>query len=358
MAWDNILGEQKILPSTGGNSNEIKLENGKARKIRLILRENEQPYSYLEHTIEIQGSNGQTQFRTIRCAKTTNNPNANCPLCNGQQLKRRVRNASNVWDYETNQVQKLNAGDSIWKPIATTRKLGVNVLNVDWAVMKTGETRNDTEYTCTNLGQSSLTLPNDLTLFDIESDYRPHTLEEMQSIVESVGGNWNTLINPPSLEYPTLQGALEHVMPNGKYKDKKFAEIWETDKSSKGMIAFLGIKSDRMSPEKAAAQVILVNLGGMDIPGVPKNGQSATATVQTPATPTPTTAQIPVTPMSNNAEKIQRVNGLFSHSKFVTGGYTLIIDTMKKASNGKVNIQEFTTAELDSLIQLCESITK
>ena len=95
MGWDNITGDAKIIP-TGGSINEVKFESGKPRKIRLLLRDGEQPYSYLEHALEIENvENGQTtrMFRTIRCAKTANNPNAYCPLCEGQQLRRRARNA-------------------------------------------------------------------------------------------------------------------------------------------------------------------------------------------------------------------------------------------------------------------------
>ena len=207
MGWDNITGDAKILPSSG-NMNEIRFESGKPKKIRILLREGEQPYSYLEHTLEVEKiENGQTVrvFRTIRCAKTANNPNAYCPLCDGQQLKRRARNASNVWDYDTGTVQKLNAGDSVWKPIATTRKLGVNILNCDWAIMKSGQTRNDTEYATTNLGESPFQLPADVQLFDIEHEYAPHTVEEMKAIVESCGVSWESVITPPELQFPTLQ---------------------------------------------------------------------------------------------------------------------------------------------------------
>ena len=33
--------------------------------------------------------------------------------------------------------------------------------------------------------------------------------------------DWEKLIVPPKLQYPTLQEALNHVMPNGKYKDQQ-----------------------------------------------------------------------------------------------------------------------------------------
>ena len=135
MSWDNITGDAKILPGGGnGGVDEIKFEPGKPVRVRLILRDGEQPYSYLEHAIEADtiGQDGKPTrvFRTIRCPKTSSNPNAYCPICEGQRFRRRVRNAANVWDYEQNKVQKLNAGDGIWKPIATTRKMGVDVLNV------------------------------------------------------------------------------------------------------------------------------------------------------------------------------------------------------------------------------------
>lgn len=375
MGWDNITGDAKILPSSG-NMNEIRFESGKPKKIRILLREGEQPYSYLEHTLEVEKiENGQTVrvFRTIRCAKTANNPNAYCPLCDGQQLKRRARNASNVWDYDTGTVQKLNAGDSVWKPIATTRKLGVNILNCDWAIMKSGQTRNDTEYATTNLGESPFQLPADVQLFDIEHEYAPHTVEEMKAIVESCGVSWESVITPPELQFPTLQEALAHVMPNGKYKDQTFDQIWKADPSPKGMINFLATKSNRITPEKAAAQVIMVNLGGANIPGVPV--YNSNGTVEVNSTPSPQAQATPVTPSVqpkpvqnvtpaptaqpvNSAErqdKINKINSLLStKEKFVNGGFGAVIDAMKSVSGGKTNIVDFTDAELDAMIELCE----
>ena len=376
MGWDNITGDAKILPSTG-NMNEVRFESGKPKKIRLLLRDGEQPYSYLEHTLEVENvEGGQTTrvFRTIRCAKTASNPNAYCPLCEGQQLKRRARNAANVWDYDSNSVQKLNAGDSVWKPIATTRKLGVDILGVDWAIMKSGQTRNDTEYATTNLGASVFQLPADAQLYDIEREYAPHTIDEMKAIVESCGVTWESVITPPELTYPTLQDALAHVMPNGKFKDQTFKQMWDADPSPKGMINFLATKSNRITPEKAAAQVILVNLGGANIPGVPK--YNANGTVEVTSIPKQTasaqqssptnvnTAQVKtanqvsqINPANSSArqDKINKINTLLStNSKFVNGGFAVIIDTMKSVSGGKTNITDFSDDELDAMIKACE----
>lgn len=380
MGWDNITGDAKILPSVG-NMNEVRFESGKPKKIRLLLREGEQPYSYLEHALEVEKvEGGQTTrvFRTIRCAKTANNPGAYCPLCEGQQLKRRARNAANVWDYESNSVQKLNAGDSVWKPIATTRKLGVDILSVDWAVMKSGQTRNDTEYATTNLGASAFQLPADAQLYDIEQEYRPHTIDEMKAIVESCGVTWESVITPPELNFPSLQDALAHVMPNGQHRDKTFKQMWDEDPSPRGMINYLATKSNRITPEKAAAQVILVNLGGANIPGVPKYGANGTVEVvsksqvqpqtmtqiqpqtmtqiqpQTKAQITPAPAPV-VVAGTGRQDKIAKINSLLStNQKFVKGGFTVIIDTMKKVSGGKTNIADFSDAELDAMIKECE----
>lgn len=385
MSWDNITGDAKILPGSGGSVDEIKLEPGKPVRVKILLRDGEQPYSYLEHAIEAEtiGQDGKPTrtFRTIRCPKTAKDPNAYCPICEGQRFRRRVRNAANCWDYEQGKVQKLNAGDGIWKPIATTRKLGVDVLAVDWGLMRTGTDRNDTEYTATNLGamQDPTPVPPE-KLFDIEADYAPHTIEEMKAIVESIGLDWNTVCTPPQLEYPTLQDALAHVMPNGKYKDQTFQQIWQADQGPRGMINFLATKSDRITPEKAAAQVILVNLGGANIPGVPK--YNADGSIAAPATPpAPAPAPAPTTPpaqtnqptgtATNNTQaaasaangvsgdrqaKIDAINKIFAtEEKFVKGGFKVIMDTMKQAGNGKTNIVDFSDAELDALMGLCKA---
>lgn len=396
MSWDNITGDAKILPGSSGNADEVKFESGKPVRIKLLLREGEQPYSYLEHAIECEGvgPDGKTvrQFRTVRCPKTASNPNAHCPICDGQRFRRRVRNAANVWDYDQGKVQKLNAGDGIWKPIATSRKMGVDVMNVDWGLLRTGADRNDTQYAATNLGMCQMQAPiPDDQLFNIEADYAPHTEEEMKAIVESIGLVWDEIIVPPTLQYPTLEDALNHIMPNGKYKDQKFADIWAADQSSKGMINYLAMRSDRVTAEKAAAQVILVNLGGANIPGVPKynadgsvanmSGVKPTAQAQTQVHTAVSTAQQTAAPQTttstpkpmvgttathaaattpaasdpNRDKKINEINTIFStKDSFVKGGFKLIMDTMKKAGNGKSNIAEFSDAELDALLTLCK----
>lgn len=366
MSWDNITGATSILPSNGnGGQDEVTLEVDKTKKIRLLLPNGAEPYSYLEHCLEVETfENGQMvrAFRTIRCPKTAKNPNAPCPLCDGQQVRRRVRHVCNVFDYDLGKVQKLNQGESVFKTIATTRKMGVDVLGVDWGIMRSGKDRNDTTYTVTNLGATPFEYNPDQhgALFDVEAEYQPPTIEEMKSIVEGVGGNWDALLVPPALVYPTLQEALAHKMPNGKYKNQTFQQIWDADKSPRGFIAYLALKSERQNDEKAAAQVIYARLGGANIPGVP---MSDNAGQQTPAqTSKPTNAQqiqnsqpAPAMnkPVSDDRKaKIDKANSIFStNEKYIKGGFQLIISDMQKYGNGKSNIQDFTDAELDALIE-------
>lgn len=377
MSWDNITGASSILPSSGlgGVQDEVRFESGKAKKLRLILKDDDEPYSYLEHCLEVESiENGQSvrTFRTIRCPKTHDNPNAPCPLCDGQQVRRRVRHACNVWDYDEGKVQKLNTGESVFKPIATTMKMGIDILSVDWAIMKTGTNRNDTEYTATNLGASDFQLPADAPYYNIKEEYAPHSVEDMKAIVEGAGGNWEKLIVPPQLEYPTLQEALDHVMPNGKYKDQKFSDIWEADKSNRGMIHYLAMRSDRISPEKAAAQVIMVRLGGAQIPGVPTDDTnipvsnqpqpttgytSSTTNNQSQAkSSTPSSAPSQPQASSDRDNKIAEINSLLSSKeKFVKGGFSTIVDTMKECANGKTNIVDFTDTELDKMLEVCKN---
>ena len=78
-------------------------------------------------------------------------------------------------------------------------------------------------------------------------------------------------------------------------------------------------------------------------------------------TPKPTTAA-PVanatpapTQSADRTKKIDEINNLFaSKEKFVKGGFKLIMDTMKKAGNGKANIADFSDAELDALLKICQ----
>lgn len=366
MSWDNITGDSNILPSSNGGQDEIKFESGKAKKIRLILPNGSEPYSYLEHCLEVETvENGQMvrTFRTIRCPKTSANPNAHCPLCDGQQVRRRVRHACNVFDYDLGKVQKLNAGEQVFQTIATTRKMGVDVLAVDWGVMKTGEGRNDTAYTATNLGASQFNYDPAAhgTLFDIEQEYAPSTIDDMKAIVESAGGDWDKLTTPPELVYPTLQEALTHKMPNGKYKDQTLGQIWDSDKSPRGWIAYLALKSTRMNEEKAAAQVIYSRLGGVYIDGVPTEDGAKTASTpqQTQTAPVQNTApakqEAPKTtaPATDNGRtaKVQEINKVFAEKEeFVKGGFDKIIKTLQQFGGGKTNIQDFTDAELDALL--------
>lgn len=372
MSWDQITGDSSILPGNGnGGQDEIKLESGKAKKVRLILPPGQEPYSYLEHCLEVESvENGQMVriFRTIRCPKTTKNPNAPCPLCDGQQVRRRVRHACNAFDYDLNKVQKLNAGESVFKTIATTRKMGVDILGVDWGIMKTGEGRNDTTYTVTNVGMSQFEYNPEVygQLFDIEQEYQPHTIDDMRAIVEGAGGNWDQLIIPPQLVYPTLQEALAHKMPNGKYKDQEFRAIWEADKSPRGFIAYLALKSDRQNAEKAAAQIIYSRLGGVHIDGVPMQDGAQAQQNQTPPTTPPAqqntqppaqtggqnmgNAMNPPVP-DDRQKKIADINTVFStNERYVKGGFNIIIEDMKKYGNGKTNVSDFTDAELDALL--------
>lgn len=367
MSWDNITGDQSILPNGNGGQDEIKLESGKSKKIRLILPNGAEPYSYMEHCLEIETlQNGQVQriFRTIRCPKTSKNPSAPCPLCDGQQVRRRVRHACNVYDYDLGKVQKLNQGTQTFETIATTRKMGVDILGVDWGILKTGEGRNDTKYTITNLGASQFEYDPAVhgSLFDIEQEYAPQSIEEMQSIVEGAGGDWQALTTPPELVYPTLQEALAHKMPNGKYKDQTLGQIWEADKSPRGFIAYLAVKSDRQNEEKAAAQVIYHRLGGVPIDGVPdedgqpakkqESKQEAPAQTTAPKTDTPKQeAPAPAQPSNERQQKIAEINNIFStKEEFKQGGFNMIIETMKKYGNGKSNIADFSDTELDTLL--------
>lgn len=372
MSWDMVTGDKPIAPSgTGGGQDEIKIETGKPKRIALILPNGSQPYSYFEHCLEVETFEGGQlvrTFRTIRCPKTTANPHAKCPLCDGQQVRRRVRHACNAWDYEINRVQKLNQGESVFKPIATSRKLGVDVLAADWIISRTGQDRNDTEYSATNAGVATFKLTPEIEaqLFDIESEYPPCSEEEMRNIVESAGGNWQMLIIPPALQYPTLTDALAHKMPNGKYKDQTMQAIWEADKSSRGFISFLATKSDRVSPEKAAAQVIYVRLGGANIPGVPlEDGAQQTGTdlplsENTTAKPanTPATGGTTAPPVNADRQaKIAEINGLFtSQERFTKAGvgFGVIVELLKQVGGGKTNIQDFNDSELDALLAECK----
>lgn len=376
MGWDNINGDAKIIP-TAGNTNEVIFETGKPVKLIMLLKPGEEPYSYLEHAIENETvENGKTvrKFRTVRCPQTPTNPSAPCPLCDAQRFKRRARSVCNVYNIDTGKIEKLNQGDSVWKAIGAARKMGMDVTSVVWGVVKSGEGRNNTTYTTTNLGPISSVCPNfkmpdDSELFDIQEDYKPGTEDDMRAACEAVGVTWEFACTPPELVFPkTLQDALDHVMPNGKYKNQTFAQMWNADKSNRGMISFLATKSNRISDEKACAQVILANLGGANIPGVPKYSQNGTidassipahvaSTTSVPAATQTTSQQATTTvavPTDGKQAKINQINKLLAGDKFVKGGFAMVMNMMKKCGNGKTNISDFTDAELDTMLTACK----
>lgn len=374
MSWGVIAGTERLIPQ-GGN-NEMKLEAGKAKRFRPLLQPGEEPFSFFEHTGDAERfENGQktTVFRTLPCPKTKANPYAPCKLCDGQQLKRRVRHTMNVWDHELGAVKILKGGDDIFKPIGTLVAMGIDVTTLDFVITRTGTGRNDTSYSVVSLGPSTAVLPADIQsqLFNMAVEYAPATEADMMAMVETLGMNWASVIVPPPLQYPaSLQIALDHVIPNTKYKDQTMKQVWDTNK---GMIEFFA-NSNRMTPEKAMAQVILVNLGGAQIEGVPRyNGSQPTGQISTGVqgngavnnagnnTTGQSTAgggQINGTTQpvdSGRQDKIKQINTLLqSNDKFVKGGYQMIMDTMKQASGGKTQINEFTDVELDKMLELCK----
>jgi len=369
MSWGIINGDERLIPQ--GMNHELKIEAGKTYKFRLLLKPGEEPWSFFEHTADNEKvENGQSVkvFRTAICPKGKDNPYAPCKLCDGQQIRRRMRNASNIWSYETNEVKVLKGGEDIWKPMGTLVKMGIDITTLDFAVTRTGTGKNDTSYSVVNLGPATTPLPDDVMskVYDIREEYAPSTEAEMKAMVEAVGFDWNKMIVPPAIQYPeSLQEVLEHVIPNTKYKGQTMKQVWDTNR---GMIEFFA-KSNRISPEKAGAQVLLVNLGGAQIPGVPiYNQQGGTPTptkvqANTPAqTPTDgqaksdTPAQTPPPVDTGKQAKIKEINTLLqSNQKFIKGGYQMIMDTMKEASGGKTSINEFTDPELDKMLELCKA---
>lgn len=360
MGWGNITGEESMGALSG---NEIILESGKPKKVVLRLADGEEPYSFFQHTFEVEKvENGQVTkvFRTVNCPKTKKNPHAPCPLCDGQQAPRRIRHAARAFEIESGAERYLAGGEQIWTPIATSVKLGIKVNEVVWGIMKQGSGRNDTSYSATNLGPITMPLP-ECTLPATDIQYAPHTVDEMRSIAEGLGLNWATLIVPPPVQYQgSLQEALDHVVPNTKYKGQTMKQIWDTNQ---GMIEFFA-NSNRVSPEKAAAQIILVALKGAVIPGVPNyaNGGSVTPPAQNiPSTPAPAQAPPAQTPPAqtsgvNKQAMINEINSLLStKERFIKGGYDAIISAMKEASNGKTAIVEFTDAELAKMLEICRA---
>lgn len=365
MGWKNITGEEKIVPSSGSGAigNMLSLENGKPSRVRLLLQGDQEPYSYLEHCIENEtlGDNGQNvrNFRTVPCARTKEHPNAPCPLCDGQQSRRRVRHVAPVWDYDTNSVKFLNQGEDVYGVIGNSMKMGVDPSSVDWTIMRSGSGRNDTKYTIMPSAPTPFTWPADFTFPDLAAMFAPATEDQMKAAVAAVGLDWNKIINPPELEYPkSIKDALDHVMPNGKYKGQTLGTLFSTNK---GMIDFLS-RSDRQSPEKAAAQVILVAMAGANIPGVPNYAMGGAAQqpaqqatnaskqeMSPPANTTPPAANTP--PVGGKQDKINTANAELT--KAMTEGRVSSADiapVLKECGNGKTNINMFTDEELDALI--------
>lgn len=375
MSWGIINGDER-LGGMSGEGNELKFESGKPVRVKLLFDENNpEPYSFFEHTIEVEvfkDGKKTTDFRTVRCPKTKQNPNAPCDLCEGQVSRRRIRHAVNVWVYDQQKVLKLRQGEQVFKAMGTIAKMGTDPASMDWAISKTGSTRNDTEYSAVNVGPCQLTeLPAGTTLYNLKEDYKPHTLEEMKAIVAQVGGDWNHFITVPAVQYPaTLQEALDHEMPNTKYKGQKMSQIWN---ENPGMIEWLA-NSKRISVEKGMAQVILVAMKGVMIPGVPNLSggnvmPSQPAPQQMPSQPAPQQSipqqqsapqQTTGAQVNNSQTKINEINQLFQSSKgYEKDGYNYMIGVLSQASGGtKTAIHQFSDAELDKAIEILKKDQK
>lgn len=368
MGWAIVNGDERILPQTG-MINEVKLESGKPKKLALLGQDG--PYSFFQHSLENDRiENGQTtsMYRTVNCPKTKATPNAYCPLCDGQQARRRIRHSISVWDYEDNTARLLTNGDDVFKPMGTLGKMGMDPSTMDWIVSKSGTTRNDISYSSVNAGPKQLqVVPDGIEIPDPVLSYKPHSIDQMKEIVEGMGLNWDVLIVPPAIQYPgSLREALDHVIPNTKYKGQTMEQVWT---SNKGMIEFFS-KSNRVSPEKAMAQVILVALGGIKMDGVPDYSNGGTITQSKPQQNTQVASSTgqanqpandtPVNPPSEatgeKQAKIKEINTLLqSNQKFVKGGYAVIMDTMKTAGNGKTSINDFSDEELDKMLELAKA---
>jgi hypothetical protein len=277
MSWGNIMGTETILPKSG-NSDEVIFESGKAKMLTVLLPRGSEPHSFFQHIFEYEMVDTQTGARTpaikvVNCRKTKADPYAYCPLCEGQQVRRRIRHAAEVYDHELKQVKILAAGETVWKPIATIAALpGTDLLNLQFLISKTGQTRNDTNYAVTSM-PLQMALPAGIQLRDMTMLYPPTSIEEMRATAESLKMNWDLLIVPPPIKYfTTLEAALAHKVPNTKYKGQTMQEIYQ---NNKGMIEFFA-NSNRVSEEKAAAQMILVAYEGANIPGVPVFSPSQT----------------------------------------------------------------------------------
>lgn len=366
MGWEVISGDKRLLPGGGSrNATEVQFDSeNPTKKVRFI--DGSEPYSFLQHGLEndvFEEGQKVHKYRTINCPKVPSDPNAFCPICDGQNYQSRLRHAKPVFDFSDNSVKMLCGGKQIYEPIAMMHKMGVDLTKTDLIINRSGTSRNDTTYTVINsAGDPNFSVPEGTVIPSAQEVYAPHTPEEMKAMAESIGLKWEDVIALPALQFPkNLQEAMSHVMPNTKYKGQTMETIYNTQK---GMLEFLS-NSDRVSYEKACAQVILVSLCGANIPGVPNYGtnpsQAPAQTAQQPANTTTQSApaeQSAGTTSTGTGDRqavINDINAKMMTKQHFTGDYNNIMAAIKEVSNGKTNITELGDEELKALLALVES---
>lgn len=259
-AWNAISGKESFIPQSTSNYDEVKLEVGKPFQYRIIG----EPFIYREHKLD-GFKDGNETVRFVRCAKTHDAPDAECPLCDADApLRNRV--VCNVFSYADNAVKTLNVGMKCLEVVGQMVQMGMSIENTKFATTKNGKGLNTTYITIQcGIDNTPITEEIKSQCKNLEELYRPHTQEEIKNICEGIGLSYEQATTPPELEYPTLAEARNHVLEFGKHKGKTLGEVWDSDRSPNGYVGWLATKSKRYNPTKASAMVIYQFEGGFDL---------------------------------------------------------------------------------------------
>jgi hypothetical protein len=132
--------------SGGGDANVLQLKD--QTKIRLVDDPNTGVLSWRQHTIKHASDEDQVEFVVCPGPRI-------CPLCrkptstvidpetkkksSKQNFPVSKRNATNVWDYETNSVKVLIAGPQVFDEFKAAKAVGIDPSSCDWLVHKMGK---------------------------------------------------------------------------------------------------------------------------------------------------------------------------------------------------------------------------
>lgn len=210
--------------SSGGSGDPNILKLGDSTRFRLLEPSVER---WRQHGVQSQQD--EDQFRSVVCPRGHDGrTDATCPLCakpsdekGDQRFPISRRFAVNVWDYDTNSVKVLIGGPQIFEEFDTVAAAGINPMDSDWTVIKTGKQKN-TKYNMVRGDATPFTHEVKAgDLHDLDKYGKATEIGKIFETLEEMGWDYDSLAIPQF----TLDKAEAFTMPFGKHKGTSLAVL-------------------------------------------------------------------------------------------------------------------------------------